>query len=98
MLAVAIEREKVRELEARDIASGAVARDVSCEDLIADRMAQALAGRQIREDMRNQAVRLYQLAGNLDDAYLDRRIRTETGDVASVETLRGWLENEPSQA
>ena len=71
-------------------------RVIACEGLIADRMA--LAGRQIREDMKNQAVRLYQLAGGLDDAYLDRRIRTETGDVASLETLREWLANEPRQA
>ncbi|MDI1284558.1 MAG: hypothetical protein PSV46_09185 [Reyranella sp.] len=73
-------------------------RVIACEDLIADRMAQALAGRKIREDMRNQAVRLYQLAGGLDDAYLDLRVRTETGDVASLETLREWLANESRQA
>jgi hypothetical protein len=38
------------------------------------------------------------LAGDLDDTYLDRRIRTETGGVASLETLRKWLADEPRQA
>ena len=60
-------------------------RVISVEDLIADRMAQALAGKPFRNDMQNQAVRLYQLAEGIDSDYLDRRIRTETGGAASLE-------------
>jgi hypothetical protein len=43
--------------------------------------------------MQNQAVRLYQLAGGIDSDYLDRRIRTETGGEASLETLAEWLKS-----
>lgn len=45
----------------------------------------------IREDMKNQAIRLYQFAETPDRAYLDSRIRTETGNAASLETLAGWV-------
>jgi hypothetical protein len=65
---------------------------IPVEDLIADRMAQALAGRDIREDMRNQAISLYQLADSIDSDYLDRRIRNETGREASLQTLKEWAE------
>ena len=61
------------------------------EDLIADRMAQALAGPRLDKNMQNQAIRLYQLVEDVDEAYLDGRIRTETGNQASVETLRAWM-------
>ena len=54
-------------------------------------MAQALAGKSIRKDMQNQAVRLFQLSEGLDRDYLDGRIRTETGNDASLETLSGWM-------
>jgi hypothetical protein len=53
-------------------------------------MAQALAGTKIQEDMRNQAVSLYRLADSLDETYLDKRIRDETGSEASLETLVEW--------
>ena len=70
---------------------------IPVEDLIADRMAQALAGRNVREDMKNQALRLYQLAGPLDEDYLGRRIGVETGNEASLATLLGWLKNEADE-
>ncbi len=41
--------------------------------------------------MRNQAVRLYQLAEGLDEQYLDGRIKTETGNEASLETWVAWV-------
>ena len=63
---------------------------IPVEDLIADRMAQALAGSAVRNDMKNQAVRLYQFAELPDHAYLDKRIRTETADEASLATLQAW--------
>jgi hypothetical protein len=66
-------------------------RIIPAEDLIADRMAQALAGPRLDKNMQNQAIRLYQLVEDVDEAYLDGRIRTETGNQASVETLRAWM-------
>lgn len=63
---------------------------IPVEDLIADRMAQAFAGSAVRNDMKNQAVRLYQFAELPDHAYLDKRIRTETADEASLATLQAW--------
>jgi hypothetical protein len=71
---------------------------IPVEDLIADRMAQALDGRLVRKDMQNQAVRLYQLAEALDEAYLDARIRTEIGGDASLETLSGWVTDADREA
>lgn len=65
-------------------------RVIPVEDLIADRMAQALAGPRIRDDMKSQAVSLYRFAESLDRQYLDRRIRDETGGEASLETLIQW--------
>lgn len=66
-------------------------RIIPAEDLIADRMSQALAGPRIDKNMQNQAVRLYQLVEDVDEDYLDSRIRTETGNEASMETLRAWM-------
>jgi hypothetical protein len=72
---------------------GLTLRVIPVEDLIADRMAQALAGKPFRKDMQNQAVRLYELAEGIDSDYLERRIRTETGGEASLETLAEWLKS-----
>jgi hypothetical protein len=72
---------------------GGKVRVTPVEDLIADRMAQALAGRTIREDMKNQAVRVYQLAGKVDEDYLDGRIRSETANEASLATLKAWSDD-----
>ena len=74
-----------------EVEAGASLRVIPVEDLIADRMAQALDGRRIRKDMQNQAVRLFQLAEGLDKDYLDARIRTETGSDASLATLSDWV-------
>jgi len=88
-----VDRRRVRviEVDRQGEAQGAVLSVIPVEDLIADRMAQALAGRSIRKDMQNQAVRLYQLAESLDEEYLDARIRTETANEASRETLSDWV-------
>ena len=71
---------------------------IPIEDLIADRMAQALDGRLVRKDMQNQAIRLYQLAEALDEEYLDIRIRMETVGEASLETLSGWVAHADREA
>jgi hypothetical protein len=64
---------------------------IPVEDLIADRLAQAYSSSRVDEVMRDQAIRLYQLAEGLDEQYLDKRIRTETGNEASLETLLAWV-------
>ncbi len=66
---------------------------IPVEDLIADRMSQALAGRKIEESMQNQAIMLYRLTETLDKAYLDRRIREETGNDASLQMLEDWTKD-----
>lgn len=64
---------------------------IPAEDLIADRMGQALSTPMGDEAMRNQAIRLYQLVEGLDEQYLDSRIKAETGNEASLETLVAWV-------
>ncbi|MDB5489075.1 MAG: hypothetical protein JWQ58_2790 [Reyranella sp.] len=64
---------------------------IPVEDLIADRMSQALAGIRIDGSMQNQAIMLYRFAVELDKAYLDKRIGTETANNASLETLESWV-------
>lgn len=66
---------------------------IPVEDLIADRMGQALAGRRIEESMKNQAIMLYRFTETLDKAYLDRRIREETGNDASLPVLEDWMKD-----
>lgn len=61
-------------------------RIVSVEDMIADRVGQALAGPRMQE----QAVSLYRLAGGIDRAYLDKRIVQDSVNQAAVETLQAW--------
>jgi hypothetical protein len=61
------------------------------EDLIADRMSQALSSPRGDEAMRHQAIRLYQLVEELDEQYLDRRIKAETSNEASLGTLVAWV-------
>lgn len=64
------------------------------EDLIADRMGQALSRPLggILEDMKDQAAKLYLLADDLDSAYLDKRIQEETSGAANLTTLKAWTD------
>jgi hypothetical protein len=62
---------------------------VSIEDLIADRMGQFCSSPQRVGEMLEQALRLLELAGSIDEAYLDERIRYETSgelDLAYLKT------------
>lgn len=63
---------------------------IPIEELIADRTAQALAGRKINERMRSQAALLLALGGSVDRAYLDRRFGEETGGEGDLATLESW--------
>ncbi|MBV9833909.1 MAG: hypothetical protein JO055_05860 [Alphaproteobacteria bacterium] len=58
--------------------------------MIADRVGQALAGPRLDPRMQEQAVSLYRLAGNLDRAYLDKRIAQDSVDQATIATLEAW--------
>ncbi|WP_022732106.1 hypothetical protein [Thalassospira lucentensis] len=58
---------------------------ICIEDLIADRLGQYNSPPHYDEEMLHQAVRLYQLAFELDKPYLDKRIAEETsGDFGLV--------------
>jgi hypothetical protein len=65
-------------------------RIVSIEDMIADRVGQALAGPRIDPRMQEQAISLYRLAGSIDRAYLDKRIVQDSVDQATIATLEAW--------
>ena len=58
------------------------------EDLIADRMGQWEASDRRDQARFTQAALLLDLASDIDDAYLDRRIIEETAGAASLATLR----------
>ena len=82
----AADRHRVRVVQ---IGAGHVS-FLSLEDIIADRMGQYVSDRTHGADMIGQAKALLDLGGNVDEAYLDRRIREETTDGCSLETLRQW--------
>ncbi|QQS12066.1 MAG: hypothetical protein IPK81_21520 [Rhodospirillales bacterium] len=84
-----------------EIGRGLAVDVIGVEDLIADRMGQAFSrpfGGPPITDRRNQALRLFQIASGiapgLDAAYLDRRIREETVNSASLETLQRWNDDD----
>ncbi len=58
------------------------------EDLIADRMGQYCATKARVPEMLDQAIKLYQLAEDVDEAYLDRRIQEETQGEYDIEYLK----------
>lgn len=58
---------------------------IALEDLIADRMGQYASG--TANEMLQQAQTLYRLAEGLDAAYLERRIREETGNDHGIASL-----------
>ena len=84
-----------------DLGAGLLVNVIGIEDLIADRMGQAFSrpfDDTPIEDRKNQALRLWQIASGIvpaiDAAYLDRRIREETIESASLETLRRWNDDD----
>ena len=61
----------------------------SVEDLIADRLGQYVATEPRPSDRLDQAVKLFQLAANVDTDYLERRIRDETdGELSLADLIR----------
>lgn len=70
-------------VEALTFDRGLTVRLIAVEDLIADRLKQQAATRSLSDwQMAKQACLLFRLAGNLDVAYLSKRIRKEQGDVS----------------
>lgn len=69
---------------------GTSLRIISIEDLIADRMGQAYSQMPPRRDMLDQASLLLQFAKSVDEMYLDRRIREETLESASLRELERY--------
>lgn len=82
----AAERARVRVVEA----GGGAVSFLGLDDLIADRMGQYAADPVHGDDMIGQARALFDLAGEVDEAYLDKRIRQETFDSCRLETLKRW--------
>jgi len=77
------------------IGEGAV-RVIAVEDLIADRMAQYGESRRQRVELLQQAKVIFQLdglAGQVDEEYLDRRIRHETANEFGLEDLKRALDD-----
>lgn len=62
------------------------------EDMIADRMGQNASAPRGVPAMRDQAIKLYRLAEDLDTVYLDRRIREESCNEHTLDTLREWAD------
>ncbi len=60
----------------------------SVEDMIADRLGQYASSPRGVPEMLRQAVILLQLAEDIDEDYLDRRIKDETDDQYNLEFLR----------
>jgi hypothetical protein len=69
-----------------DVPNGAAFMILPVEDMIADRMGQYASG--TAPEMLRQATALLDLHPNLDDAYLDQRIRSETMGDYGLEDLR----------
>jgi hypothetical protein len=78
------ERERV---ELLDFAPDGEIAVISVEDIIADRMGQYASGS--APDMREQAQALFILHNEADLAYMDRRIRYESGGDYGVADLEG---------
>lgn len=67
------------------LGDGRHVRVISIEDLIADRMGQYASG--TAPEMLEQARLLFALSADLDQDYLDRRIRTESVGDYGIEAL-----------
>jgi hypothetical protein len=78
----------VRRVQLVEIIDGKAVAIAPIEDLIADRMGQYLSTPNHVPEMLDQAVKLFQLADRLDEAYLDKRIRDETGGELGLANLR----------
>lgn len=61
---------------------------IPIEDLIADRLRQFAMSRRGPPEMLRQAIALFHLARDLDETYLDRRIREESFDTFDLDYLR----------
>lgn len=73
-------------VELVEIVDGKAIRVAPIEDMIADRLGQFVATRPGPVDMRDQAIKLFQLADRLDTNYLDKRIREETcGELGAAD-------------
>jgi hypothetical protein len=62
---------------------------LSVEDMIADRMGQYASQSGGSDEMREQAREMLHLHADLDFAYLERRIRTETAGDHGIEDIEG---------
>ena len=82
-------RSDVRRLQLVDIVEGKAVVVAAIEDLIADRLGQYASG--AAPEMLGQAIKLFQLADRPDEAYLDKRIRDDSGGNFDLEYLKGQM-------
>jgi len=61
---------------------------VPLEDLIADRLGQFNSGPRGTPEMLAQAIHLFRFASEIDEAYLEKRIREETGGDYGLDFLK----------
>jgi hypothetical protein len=71
----ASDRAKIRVV---DVGNGHRVAIAAPKDMVADRLGQYCSTSNRVPPMLDQAVKMWQLAGDLDEAYLDKRIRDET--------------------
>jgi hypothetical protein len=82
-----------RRIRLVDIIDGKAVAIASIEDLIADRLGQHASTEAGMPDRLDQAVKLFRLADQLDEAYLDRRIRQETGGIFDLAYLKRQIDD-----
>jgi hypothetical protein len=71
-----------------DLGDGSRVSIVAVEDIIADRMGQFASTAQGVSEMLDQAVKLFLLAGEIDETYIERRIKEETMNAYSLAFLK----------
>lgn len=77
-----------RRVQLVDIIDGKAVAIAPIEDLIADRLEQHASTETGMPDRLDQAVKLFRLADHPDEAYLDRRIRQESGGTFDLAYLK----------
>jgi hypothetical protein len=81
-------RSDLRRVQLVELANGKSVAIAPVEDLIADRMGQYVSTDNRIPEMLDQAVKLFQLADEVDEAYLAARIRDETNGVVDLAYLK----------
>lgn len=71
---------------------------ISIEDIIADRMGQYASHEASNAEILDQAIQLFRLASEIDEDYLDQRIRAETLNTYGSAFLKAEAANYESHS